>query len=59
VAATKTHLTQVAALELLALYLAQLRQTLAPADVRTLFADLSRLPELIEHLLAPEGVAAV
>ena len=59
VAATKTHLTQVAALELLALYLAQLRQTLAPADVRTLFADLSRLPGLIEELLAPERVAAV
>jgi len=59
VAATKTHLTQVAALELLALYLAQLRQTLAPADVRTLFADLARLPGLIEQLLAPERVAAV
>ncbi|MGA2519272.1 MAG: glutamine--fructose-6-phosphate transaminase (isomerizing) [Acidimicrobiales bacterium] len=58
VAATKTHLTQVVALELLALYLAQLRGTLAPADVRTLFADLEKTPDLLEQILAPERAAA-
>jgi glucosamine--fructose-6-phosphate aminotransferase (isomerizing) len=59
VAATKTHLTQVAALELLALYLAQLRGTVAPADVRVLFEDLARIPELLERVLAPEREAEV
>ena len=48
VAATKTHLTQVVALELLALYLAQLRGFATPADARVLFDDLARLPELVE-----------
>jgi glucosamine--fructose-6-phosphate aminotransferase (isomerizing) len=59
VAATKTHLAQIAALELLALYLAQLRGTVAPADVRVLFADMARLPELLERALSPERDAEV
>ena len=59
VAATKTHLTQVVALELLALYLAQLRGLVEPADARVLFADLARLPELVERSLSPEREAEV
>ncbi len=54
VAATKTHLTQVAALELLALYLAQLRKTITPDDERKLFASLAGLPDLVERALSPE-----
>ena len=59
VAATKTHLTQVAALELLALYLAQLRRTVTPAEEQRLFAGLAGLPDLVERALAPEREAAV
>jgi glucosamine--fructose-6-phosphate aminotransferase (isomerizing) len=60
VAATKTHLAQVAALELLALYLAQLRRTVSAADERLLFAGLGALPKLVERALAREAeVAAV
>src|ERR1700722_14916540 len=60
VAATKTHLTQIVALELLALYLAQLRGFAQPADARTLFEDLAKLPELVEKSLSPQReVAAV
>jgi glucosamine--fructose-6-phosphate aminotransferase (isomerizing) len=59
VAATKTHLTQVVALELLALYLAQLRGLTSPDDARSLFADLGALPALVEEALTPERDAAV
>jgi len=59
VAATKTHLTQLAALELLALYLAQLRKTVSPADERSLFEGLAGLPRLVERALAPERDAEV
>ena len=60
VAATKTHLAQLAAMELLALYLAQLRGVLSPADARLLFADLSALPGLVAETLGrDEAVAAV
>ena len=51
VAATKTHLAQLAAMEVLSLYLAQLRGTLSPADARLLYADLSALPGLLEQTL--------
>ena len=55
VAATKTHLTQVVALELLALYLAQLRGLADPRPTPAcLFADLARLPELVEQALGRE-----
>ncbi|HEY5023471.1 MAG TPA: glutamine--fructose-6-phosphate transaminase (isomerizing) [Acidimicrobiales bacterium] len=59
VAATKTHLTQIVALELLALYLAQLRGFEKPADARVLFHDLARLPELVQRSLTPEREAEV
>ena len=48
-AATKTHLAQIVALELLALYLAQLRGLAVPADARALFAELAVLPGLVER----------
>jgi glucosamine--fructose-6-phosphate aminotransferase (isomerizing) len=47
VAATKTHLAQIAALEILALYLAQARGTLSPADARGLLAAMGSLPEKV------------
>ncbi|HUY64328.1 MAG TPA: glutamine--fructose-6-phosphate transaminase (isomerizing) [Acidimicrobiales bacterium] len=58
VAATKTHLAQIAALELVALYLAQLRNSLSPADARLLFADLLALPGLIAEALSREAEVA-
>ncbi|HTZ08666.1 MAG TPA: glutamine--fructose-6-phosphate transaminase (isomerizing) [Acidimicrobiales bacterium] len=57
VAATKTHLAQVTALELLALYLAQLRGTVAPADVGLLVERLAELPDLIDRILQHERTA--
>src|SRR3984957_9112424 len=60
VASTKTHLSQIVALELLALYLAQLRGTLPPAEARQLFDSMAALPGLIETVLGrEEDVAAV
>jgi glucosamine--fructose-6-phosphate aminotransferase (isomerizing) len=44
VAATKTHLAQITALEILALYLAQARQTMSPADARSLLQAMGDLP---------------
>jgi glucosamine--fructose-6-phosphate aminotransferase (isomerizing) len=58
VAATKTHLAQLAAMEVLALHLAQLRGVLSPADARLLFADLCALPGLIEQALRRDGEVA-
>jgi glucosamine--fructose-6-phosphate aminotransferase (isomerizing) len=60
VASTKTHLSQIVALELLALYLAQLRGTLPLAEARHIFAKMEELPGLIEMVLGREdAVAAV
>jgi glucosamine--fructose-6-phosphate aminotransferase (isomerizing) len=47
VAATKTHLAQIAALEILALYLAQVRGTLTSADARGLLAAMGSLPDKV------------
>lgn len=58
VAATKTHLAQLAALEVLALYLAQLRGGLSPADARLLFADLTALPGLLTKTLERDDEVA-
>jgi glucosamine--fructose-6-phosphate aminotransferase (isomerizing) len=52
VAATKTHLAQLVALQILALYLAQLRGTLFPAEVHRLFESLEDLPALLEQVLS-------
>ncbi len=47
VAATKTHLAQITALEILALYLAQVRETLSPAEARELLAAMGSLPDKV------------
>ncbi len=51
VAATKTHVAQVAALQLLSLYLAELRGTMYPDETARLVEALGEVPELIETLL--------
>jgi len=51
VAATKTFTTQLVAMQLLGLYLAQVRGTLDPGAVELLVNDLLRLPSQIEEVL--------
>jgi glucosamine--fructose-6-phosphate aminotransferase (isomerizing) len=51
VAATKTYVSQVAAMLLLALRLAQVRETLPPERIGELVADLRALPRRIDELL--------
>ena len=51
VAATKTVLAQVAALELLALRLAQVRSTRTPAELDAAFDSLCALPEQVANVL--------
>lgn len=51
VASTKTHLAQIAALELVALYLAQLRGTLYPAEAGDLVRRMEELPGQISACL--------
>ncbi len=51
VAATKTFVSQVVAMYLLALRLAELRGTLAPARLAELVAELKRLPHLVTEML--------
>ena len=52
VAATKTHLAQIVAMELLALRLAQVRGVLYPEEVVRQVEALHALPDLIEGVLA-------
>jgi glucosamine--fructose-6-phosphate aminotransferase (isomerizing) len=52
VAATKTHLAQIVAMELLALYLAQVRGTKYPGEVASLLEVLLELPAKVEGVLA-------
>jgi len=52
VAATKTFVSQLVAMYLLALRLAELRGTLAPDALAAAVADLRRLPHLITDMLA-------
>ncbi|HEX2708055.1 MAG TPA: glutamine--fructose-6-phosphate transaminase (isomerizing) [Solirubrobacterales bacterium] len=61
VAATKTFVAQVAGMYLLALRIAELRESLAPERVAELVAELKALPSKIEETLAAteDGVAAV
>ena len=51
VAATKTHLAQIIALEILALYLAQVRETLSPAEARGLLDAMGALPDKVAEAM--------
>ncbi len=53
VAATKTHLAQITALEILALYLAQVRETLSPAEARGLLEAMGSLPDKVAQAMEP------
>ncbi len=60
VASTKTHLAQITALQVLALYLAQARGTLSSSGARELLRGLGALPEKVALALErSEEVAAV
>ncbi len=52
VAATKTFTAQIAALTVLALKLAQTKGTLAQERVEAMWQDLSRIPDVVEAILA-------
>ena len=58
VAATKTLLTQIVSLEILALYLAEMRGTLSAADVRVAIDELGRLPDKIGVALTRDAEVA-
>jgi glucosamine--fructose-6-phosphate aminotransferase (isomerizing) len=51
VASTKTHLAQITALEILALYLAQARETLSPADARGMLRAMGAVPDKVAAAL--------
>ncbi|MGH9207890.1 MAG: SIS domain-containing protein, partial [Acidimicrobiales bacterium] len=55
VASTKTHLSQIVAMEILALYLAQLRGTVYRAEAQELFDGLGELPGLVQRCLDRAG----
>jgi glucosamine--fructose-6-phosphate aminotransferase (isomerizing) len=51
VASTKAFTSQLVALQLLALYMAQVRQTLSEAEIRTHIEELLQLPQIIEQAI--------
>jgi glucosamine--fructose-6-phosphate aminotransferase (isomerizing) len=51
VAATKTHVAQIVAMQLLALHLAAVRQTMSAAEVAEVAGEMVRLPELAERAI--------
>ena len=51
VASTKAFTSQLVALQLLALHLAQARETLSPADIRTHIAELLKIPQVLEQAI--------
>ena len=51
VASTKAFTSQLVALQLLALYMAQARGTLPPADIRRHIAELLQMPQVIEQAI--------
>ena len=55
VASTKAFTSQLVALNLLALHLAQTRDTLAPAEARRQIEALAHLPVLLEHTLKADA----
>ncbi len=52
VASTKTFIAQIGALEILALYLADLKRTLFPAEVQELIARLNEVPEAVGQAIS-------
>jgi glutamine---fructose-6-phosphate transaminase (isomerizing) len=54
VASTKAFTAQLTALYLFALYLAELRQSLTPAQAKAAVQELTRIPGKLEHLLTHE-----
>jgi glutamine---fructose-6-phosphate transaminase (isomerizing) len=56
VASTKAFTTQLVALHMLALYMAQIRGTLTPDDIRPHLEALTQLPVLLEQVLKCEPV---
>jgi glucosamine--fructose-6-phosphate aminotransferase (isomerizing) len=56
VASTKAFTTQLVALHMLALYMAQIRQTLTPDEIRPHLEALTQLPVLMEQVLKCEPV---
>jgi glucosamine--fructose-6-phosphate aminotransferase (isomerizing) len=56
VAGTKTFATQMVALHLLALYLAQVRTAMYPAEIAGYVDQLRRLPEQVERALKLDGL---
>jgi glucosamine--fructose-6-phosphate aminotransferase (isomerizing) len=60
VASTKAFTSQLVALQLLALYLAQARGTLTPSAIRAHIEELLQLPQVIEHAIkASAGIDKV
>jgi glucosamine--fructose-6-phosphate aminotransferase (isomerizing) len=57
VASTKAFTSQLVALNLLALYLGQVKGTLSPADARSHIGALLQLPKQMEQALKASGVA--
>lgn len=55
VAATKTHTSQISALLLLALYLAQVRRSLYPSEIAELYQEMLELPLKIEQVLQSDA----
>jgi glutamine---fructose-6-phosphate transaminase (isomerizing) len=58
VAATKTFISQVVAMYLIALRLAELRETLAPGTLADMIAQVKHLPHLINEVLEHADTAA-
>src|SRR5688500_17387381 len=56
VASTKAFTTQLVALHMLALYMAQIRQTLTPDEIRPHLEALTQLPVLLEQVLKCDSV---
>ena len=57
VAATKTHVAQIAAIHLLALYLAQVKEALPAAEIAAIGAELETIPSLLREYLKTEDSA--
>ncbi|MFA6000891.1 MAG: glutamine--fructose-6-phosphate transaminase (isomerizing), partial [Thermoleophilia bacterium] len=57
VAATKTHVAQIAAIHLLALYLAQVKKTLPTEKIAAIAAELDSVPDLMREYLKTESSA--